>query len=56
MSVPPRKLYTEEDYYHTPENVRVELIRGKLYNQAASSRQHQRVLGEIYTLINQILV
>ncbi len=48
--------YTEEDYYNLPENVRAELIRGHLiYNQAAPSRFHQTILGELYTAINMYL-
>lgn len=35
---------TEEDYYNTPENVRAELIDGKIYYQAAPSRIHQEIL------------
>lgn len=42
------KVYTEEDYYNLPENVRAELIDGKLiYNQAAPSRIHQSILMEL---------
>ena len=56
MPLPQPKLYTEEDYYNLPENVRAELIEGKLiYNQAAPSRLHQTVLGELYTVINNYL-
>lgn len=47
------KLYTETDYYNLPEDVRAELIEGDLiYNQAAPSRIHQTILGELYTVIN----
>ena len=42
------KIYTEEDYYSLPENIRAELIDGDLiYNQAAPSRKHQAILMEL---------
>ena len=44
MPLAQAKIYTEEDYYNLPENVRAELIEGNLiYNQAAppeSTRQY----------------
>ncbi len=44
MPLAQAKIYTEEDYYNLPENVRAELIEGKLiYNQAAPSRIHQTI-------------
>ena len=47
-----KKLYTEADYYNLPEDVRAELIDGRLiYNQAAPSRIHQTILGELHTII-----
>ena len=53
MALTQAKIYTEDDYYNLPENVRAELIGGNLiYNQAAPSRTHQAILGELYTVIN----
>ena len=50
------KIYTEEDYYNLPGNVRAELIEGKLiYNQAAPSRIHQTILSELHTVINNYI-
>ncbi len=50
------KIYTEEDYYNLPENVRAELIEGKLiYNQAAPSRIHQAILMELSGTIRDYL-
>lgn len=50
------KIYTEEDYYNLPENVRAELIEGKLiYNQAAPSRIHQTILMELSGTIRDYL-
>ena len=37
-------IYTEEDYYNLPENVRAELIDGQIYYMAAPSRIHQKIL------------
>lgn len=51
-----KKYYTEDDYYGLPENIRAELIDGELiYNQAAPSRLHQALLGELYTLIHHYI-
>lgn len=56
MALAQAKIYTEEDYYNLPENVRAELIDGLLvYNQAAPSRIHQTILGELHTVINNYL-
>lgn len=40
-------IYTEEDYYNLPENVRAELIDGQIYYMAAPSRIHQEILMEL---------
>ena len=37
-------IYTEEDYYNLPENVRAELIDGQIYYMSAPSRIHQKIL------------
>lgn len=56
MSLSQAKLYTETDYYNLPEDVRAELIEGQfIYNQAAPSRIHQTILGELYTIINNYM-
>ena len=50
------KKYTEDDYYNLPENVRAELIDGFLiYNQAAPSRIHQDILGDLYATIHNYI-
>lgn len=47
-------IYTEKDYYNTPEDVRCELIDGKLiYAQAAPSRIHQSILSELHFVIKE---
>ena len=45
-------IYTEEDYYNLPENVRAELIDGQIYYMAAPSRIHQKILNFLNTEIN----
>ena len=44
-------IYTEEDYYNLPENVRAELIDGQIYYMSAPSRIHQEILGFIFKKI-----
>lgn len=44
--------YAETDYYNLPENVRAELIDGKIYYQAAPNRIHQEILNYLNTEIN----
>ena len=56
MALARASIYTEEDYYALPENVRAELIEGRLiYNLAAPSRLHQTIIGELYTVINNYI-
>ena len=56
MPLAQAKIYTEEDYYNLPENVRAELIEGKLiYNQAAPSRIHQAILMELSGTIREYI-
>ena len=40
--------YTVEDYYALPDERRVELIDGVIYDMAAPSAVHQRILGELH--------
>lgn len=44
-------IFTEEDYYRLPENIRAELIDGQFYGMSAPSRAHQRILGYLYRTI-----
>lgn len=52
QSLAQEKLYTEADYYNLPENVRAELIDGRIYYQSAPSRIHQEILNYLNTEIN----
>ena len=40
--------YTLEDYYLIPDDRRVELIDGKIYDMTAPRASHQMIAGEIY--------
>lgn len=52
MPLPQQRIYTEEDYYALPEDVRAELIDGEfIYNQAAPSRTHQKILMFVSKII-----
>lgn len=56
MSLVQTKSDTEQDYYNLPEDIRAELIEGQLiYNQAAPSRIHQAILGELLFIIGQYI-
>lgn len=48
-------IYTEEDYYNLPENVRAELIDGQIYYMAAPSRIHQKILSFLHVRIANYL-
>ncbi|MCR5789683.1 MAG: Uma2 family endonuclease [Lachnospiraceae bacterium] len=43
--------YTIEDIYALPENVRAELINGKLYYMAAPTRTHQKLAGGMHLAV-----
>ena len=56
MPLAQTRFFTEADYYNLPEDVRAELIEGKLiYNQAAPSRIHQTILMELSGTIRNYL-
>ena len=56
MELAKPKIYTEEDYYSLPENMRAELIDGDLiYNQAAPSRKHQTILTKLLVSISNYI-
>lgn len=55
MTLAQAKIYTEEDYYNIPEDIRAELIDGQIYYQAAPGRLHQKISGQLYTNISQYI-
>ncbi len=55
MALAQERLYTEEDYYAIPEDIRAELMNGRIYYQAAPSRIHQEILMAVSkTIANYI--
>ena len=47
--------FTVEDYLKLPEEVRVELIDGVIYDMAAPTSLHQAIAGEIFTQFRNYL-
>ena len=45
--------YTIEDYYALPDECRVELIDGFIYNMSAPSARHQALIGELFFRFRQ---
>lgn len=43
-----QRLYTIEDYYALPDDVRTELIDGVFYNMSSPSVIHQLIIGEMF--------
>ncbi|ASN06982.1 Uma2 family endonuclease [Virgibacillus necropolis] len=57
MSLPKEgRIYTYADYLSWSEDVRVEIIGGTPYLQAAPSRVHQEILSELHRQIANFLV
>ncbi|WP_139906131.1 Uma2 family endonuclease [Clostridium thermarum] len=51
-----QKLYTYADYKGLPENQRIELIDGQIYDMApAPSRLHQEIISELITVVNSYI-
>lgn len=48
--------YTLEDYYALPDDIRVELIDGVLYDMSAPGKVHQVIAGEIYRQIANFII
>lgn len=47
--------YTLDDYYALPDERRVELIDGVIYDMSAPTFVHQHILGEVYTAIRNYI-
>lgn len=52
MELTQEKDYTEDDYYNLPEDVRAELIDGRIYYMASPSQIHQTILTELLISIH----
>lgn len=55
MALAKPDIFTEEDYYRLPENIRAELINGQFYDMSAPSRIHQRILSDLHITIGQYI-
>lgn len=49
------KVYTMEDIEALPENIRAELIDGKIYYMAAPTRTHQKIAGKMYIMVSNYI-
>ncbi len=47
--------YTLEDYYNFPEEQRVELIDGVIYDMSAPTLVHQAIAGKVYFLVSEYI-
>lgn len=47
--------YTLEDYYAVPEDRRVELIDGVIYDMGAPNNKHQVLVGEIFAVLRDYI-
>ena len=48
MALPQEDLHTIDDIYALPDGERAELINGRIYYMAPSSRKHQKIAGWLY--------
>lgn len=49
------RIYTIEDIENLPDGERAELIDGKIYYMASPKYIHQKLLGELHTIINNYI-
>ena len=55
MPVLKSETYTIDDIYALPEGQRAELIDGVIYNMSPPTIRHQKISGELYTVINNYI-
>lgn len=48
--------YTVADYFEIPDEIRVELIDGVIYDMAAPAFDHQKIAGEVYRQIANYII
>ena len=53
MALTELNTYTINDMYNLPEGQRAELIDGKVYYMAPATRNHQRIVGELFATIRE---
>ena len=49
------RLYTIDDYFALPDDIRVELIDGVFYDMAAPNWTHQTILGSLYSSFKECI-
>ncbi len=55
MPLPKEHLYTINDIYSLPDGKRAELIDGQIYYMAPPTRNHQRIVGELFATIREYI-
>lgn len=55
MSLPQEKYYTAEEFYAIPEDIRAELVNGKIVYMAAPGRLHQELSRELLFSITRYI-
>ncbi len=55
MPLPNEHLYTINDIYSLPDGKRAELIDGQIYYMAPPTRNHQRIVGELFATIREYI-
>lgn len=55
MALLKEKFYTIDDIYALPDGRRAELIDGQWYDMAPPSRLHQKISGELHTIIRNYI-
>ena len=53
MALTELNTYTINDIYNLPDGQRAELIDGRVYYMAPSTRSHQRIVGELFATIRE---
>jgi len=53
MALTELNTYTINDVYDLPDGQRAELIDGKVYYMAPTTRSHQRIVGELFATIRE---
>lgn len=53
MALTELNTYTVNDMYNLPDGQRAELIDGRVYYMAPATRNHQRIVGELFATIRE---
>lgn len=53
MALTELNTYTINDVYNLPDGQRAELIDGRVYYMAPATRNHQRIVGELFATIRE---